>query len=204
MRIAHKGRWSVALVATTVVALALACTKQNESQPSRPATSGPSAAASTPGVSLSLPAAPVSRSSPGETVDRIDYQGWSLQVVSAKTRQEPLWINDPTFSLGHAKPAAPAGRKVKPKGLLWLVTVKAVHHGGEDIWARSVAVIDETGRSASALGGGPGDGSFFMKGMGINESGTYVLVFDVPADARNPKLQLMKGSPTIALPQPGQ
>jgi hypothetical protein len=182
--------------------VALACTKQSEPQANRTASGGPAGAAATRDSSPSLPSAPGSKSPSGDSMAQIDFKGWILQVVRVNARRERLFINEPTFSFGDAKPGGAQGTFVYPKDRLWLVTISAVRHGGEDIWARDVALIDEQGRKTFGLGGTTEGAHVYLKGMGINESGTYIIVFNVRANAGNSKLQLIKGSPMLPLPPP--
>lgn len=132
------------------------------------------------------------------STDTVSFGGWTVRLLRVAKQSKPTYINDPTISFGEEKSAS-AGKKIIPNGMLWIVSLEATKSGAEDLPATDAAISDDSGHTFGAIAGGPANGSFWLKGMFINKPDSFALLFDVPADAKNPKLHLRSGSPAIDL-----
>lgn len=129
-------------------------------------------------------------------IDSGDFHGLSLKVEKATLRTEPLFINDPVFTLGDAPPSKqPMGKTFPVSGALWLVTVRVTQRGDSTLWVREMVLLDDSSRKFDGLGGG--DGNFYLKGAGLDRSGTFVLAFEVAKGIRRAKLVPMPGGPQL-------
>ncbi len=132
----------------------------------------------------------------------LEYGGWKIEVLGVETSQRQLTINDLPPGIGSPKAPKFETESMKPKGVFLLVTLSLEKVDGETLQLEKSLVIDDKGQQFPALAvgsGGTGEGFFFFKRGGPENSGTCQLAFDVPLESTNFKLRPMGESPEIDL-----